>query len=113
DNDPENFERVLQRNPGTCWVIEEGDEILAAALGLYDGRRGFVQSVVVRRDRRNRGLGAEVVRKTVESLRACGTDRIRLFVRKENTDVLGFYEKLGFIVEDGCDYLYDSSGTPV
>ena len=113
DSSRDHYQRVLERNPDTCWVVEEGGEILAAALGLFDGRRGFVQSVVVRKDCRNRGLGAQVVRKTIESLRECGTDRIRLFVRKRNSGVLKFYEKLGFAVEEGCHYLYDTSGTPV
>jgi len=113
ETSPDHFRRVLERNPGTCWVIEEEGSILAVSLGLYDGRRGFVQSVVVRKDRRGEELGTLVVQKTVESLRLLGTDRIRLFVRKSNTEVLGFYEKLGFAVEEGCWYLYDQSGTPV
>lgn len=113
ESDDNQLQRVLDRNPGTCWVIEDQGEILAASLGLYDGRRGFVQSVAVRKDRRHEGLGTEVVQKTIESLKDCGTKRIRLFVRKSNAEVLQFYKKLGFAVEEGCYYLYDTSGTPV
>lgn len=107
------FTKCLVRNPETCFVDEEAGRIVAAAMGLFDGRRGFIQSVVVRGDCRGRGLGAGIVRRTSEALKEAGADRIRLFVYKKNAKVLGFYEKLGFAVEDGVHYLYERSGIPV
>lgn len=107
------FTKCLARNPETCFVDDEGGRIAAAAMGLYDGRRGFIQSVVVREDCRRRGLGARIVRRTAEALKGEGADRIRLFVYKKNSDVLGFYESLGFAVEEGVHYLYEKSGIPV
>ncbi|HLA42874.1 MAG TPA: GNAT family N-acetyltransferase [Aggregatilineales bacterium] len=101
----EYLQAVLGRNPDTCFVVEENGRILAAACGLYDGRRGFVQSVAVLPDERGKGYGSMVVRATVDALLRLGTKRIRLFVKKSNGTVPQFYEKLGFEIHDSTYYM--------
>ena len=101
----EYLQAVLDRNPDTCFVIEENGRIVAAACGLYDGRRGFVQSVSVLPEERGKGYGKTVVRATVDALLRLGTKRIRLFVQKSKGTVPQFYEKLGFEIHDYVYYM--------
>ena len=105
ESSQEYLQAVLNRNPDTCFVVEEDGRILAAACGLYDGRRGFVQSVAVLPDERGRGYGRMVVQATVDALLRLGTKRIRLFVKKTNGTVPQFYEKLGFEIQDATHYM--------
>jgi ribosomal protein S18 acetylase RimI-like enzyme len=96
---------ILHRNPTTCFVMEIDGHIVAAACGLYDGRRGVLQSVAVLPEERGKGYGTAIVREVVRALQELGTDRIRLFVVKENTRALTFYERLGFAVHDDTFYM--------
>lgn len=96
---------VLERNPTTCYVIEESGQIVAAACGLYDGRRGMLNSVAVLPEKRGLGYGRMVVGAVVEALHQVGANRIRLFVQKKNLGVLPFYNQLGFEVLDDVVYL--------
>jgi ribosomal protein S18 acetylase RimI-like enzyme len=96
---------VLRRNPTTCFVMEIEGCIVAAACGLYDGRRGVLQSVAVLPEEQGKGYGRAIVEAVVTALQELGTSRIRLFVVKENTRALGFYEHLGFQIHDYVHYM--------
>jgi ribosomal protein S18 acetylase RimI-like enzyme len=96
---------VLRRNPTTCFVMEIEGRIVAAACGLYDGRRGVLQSVAVLPEEQGKGYGRAIVEAVVTALQELGTRRIRLFVVKENTLALGFYEHLGFQIHDYVHYM--------
>lgn len=39
DDSKEGIEKYLRRNPGTCFVAEENDEIVGVILSGHDGRR--------------------------------------------------------------------------
>jgi N-acetylglutamate synthase len=101
----EYLQVVLDRNPTTCFVKEVDGKIMGAACGLFDGRRGFIQSVAVLPEARGKGYGKEVVTAVKDALLALGTKRIRLFVFKENAKVLPFYEKMGFRIHDTAFYM--------
>jgi N-acetylglutamate synthase len=102
----EYLQTVLTRNPATCYVIDDGTRILAAACGLYDGRRGTLQSVAVLPEVRSQGYGKQVVQACVDALLCLyPAARIRLFVQKHNTVVLPFYESLGFEILDDTFYM--------
>jgi len=101
----EYLQAVLVRNPTTCFVIELDGRVVAAACGLFDGRRGVVQSVAVLPAERGKGYGKAVVLAVIAALKGLGTERIRLFVMKDNAQVMGFYEKMGFVVHDFVHYM--------
>ncbi len=99
------LQAVLARNPQTCYVVEQEGRITAAACGLFDGRRGVLQSVAVLPAERGRGHGKLVVEAVIAALQEVGAERIRLFVLKENQNALGFYEKLGFQIHEDVFYM--------
>lgn len=99
------LETVLARNPTTCFVYEKEGRVVSAACGLWDGRRGTINSVATLPEEQGHGYATAVMEAVVEALLALGTTRIRLFVVKGNERVLPFYEKLGFEVIENAYYM--------
>ena len=80
---------------GAVWNLINASE--NAALGI---RRGWLESVFVRRPWRRRGLAAALVARSLEILRDRGMTSASLGVDAENpTGALAVYERAGFTVE--------------
>ncbi|GIF10260.1 GNAT family N-acetyltransferase [Actinoplanes teichomyceticus] len=58
--------------------------------------RMLVEAVRIRSDRRGRGLGAAMMRWTIERARERGCRMVQLTTDKRRTDAHRFYERLGF-----------------
>ena len=71
-------------------------EIRGSVMVGHDGHRGWLYYVAIAPDARGRGYGREMVRAGEDWLRDRGVVKIQLLVRETNTDVVSFYEKLGF-----------------
>jgi ribosomal protein S18 acetylase RimI-like enzyme len=69
-------------------------------MGGYDGHRGWVYSLAVDQRERQRGIGTALIEKIEQSLKALGCLKVNLQVVGSNSNVVEFYEKLGFSVED-------------
>lgn len=74
--------------------------VTGSAMAGYDGHRGWLYLVAVDRQWRRQGLGAQLVDYAVDELRRRGCSKVNLQVRGGNRQAVGFYEKLGFEVED-------------
>ena len=72
---------------------------VGTVMGGYDGHRGWVYSVAVHPAHRRRGIGSELMRRLEDTLRELGCLKLNLQVRASNAEVIAFYEKLGFGVE--------------
>ena len=66
----------------------------------YDGHRGWLHKVAVLPQHRRRGLAADLVRHAIRGLRSAGCTKVNLQIRATNAEVRGFYESLGFKVEE-------------
>ena len=89
----ERLKLFLEKNPGLSVIVEDDGKIAATALGSYDGRRGYLQKVVVDKKFRRHGLGLELVKKVLDKLKDVGVTYIPLSVEE---DLVEFYEKCGF-----------------
>lgn len=69
---PRRIKPFLEMNSGLSIMLVEDGEIIGTALGAYDGRKGYIQKVAVKRDHCRRGLGSRLVRKTVSRLKKAG-----------------------------------------
>jgi mycothiol synthase len=94
-------------DPSLFVVAWDGDEIAGASINAiyrhdneaFGRRRGWLDSVFVRRPWRRRGLGAALVACSLVVLRDAGMDTAMLGVDAENpTGALGIYERAGFTV---------------
>ena len=101
-NAPTNvFDAKLAMRDGMLFVATDSDSVVVGtAMAGYDGHRGWLYTVAVSPEHRRRGVGAALVRHAVGALRTAGCTKVNLQIRATNTAVRGFYESLGFEVEE-------------
>ena len=47
DDSKEGIEKILHRNPNTCFVAEQNNKLAGAILSGHDGRRGYIYHLAV------------------------------------------------------------------
>ncbi|MFE4466847.1 GNAT family acetyltransferase [Oerskovia sp. NPDC056781] len=71
--------------------------VVATAMAGFDGHRGWIYYVAVAPGLQGTGLGRDAVVAAEAWLASQGVRKVRLMVRTTNTQVLGFYERLGYL----------------
>ena len=98
---PEQLRVAARVNPELFLVAVDGDGAIAGTVwGNFDGRRGFVVHLAVRRDLRNRGLGRDLMERLEARFRELGAWRVHLFVERSNLGVIDYYRGCGFEIRD-------------
>lgn len=96
-NDPyADFDRALAGSTSTVLVADLGSGPVGAVVVGDDGHRGWVYYLAVAPDLQRRGIGRDLMGAAEDWLRARGCPALRLMVRSENEQVLGFYAALGY-----------------
>ena len=104
DDSKDGIEKYLARNPTTCFVAEEGGQIVGVILSGHDGRRGFIHHTAVDGGSQRRGLGSALVNAAVSALKLEGIRKVALVVFGENGKGNAFWEKRGFAARDDLIY---------
>lgn len=89
----DRFHLFLDKNPNLSILAEENGRIIGTALGSFDGRRGYIQKLVVDKTFRKQGIGQQLIEKVIEKLKALGATYIPVSVEQ---DLVGFYKQCGF-----------------
>jgi N-acetylglutamate synthase len=106
----EATEKYLERNPGLNFIATDGEEIVGCVMCGHDGRRGYLQHLVVRTECRNNGLGQKLYTKCIEALSSVGIEKTHIFVFKTNNLANEFWSKRGWqLREDLNMYSYNAS----
>ena len=74
--------------------------VVATVLAGYDGVRGWVYHLAVVPEHRRHGCGRAMMAAAEERLHALGCLKINLQIFRTNAEVVHFYERLGYAVED-------------
>ena len=74
--------------------------IVGTVIAGFDGYRGWVYHLAVHPRCRRRGFGRELMREAEARLKALGCPKLNLQVRSSNAEVIAFYERLGYSIED-------------
>jgi ribosomal protein S18 acetylase RimI-like enzyme len=82
------------------FIAEDDGKIVGGCMAGYDGHRGWLYAVAVLKEYRRAGLGAELVKHALQSLKKIGCIKVNLQIRSTNKEVEAFYKSLGFAVED-------------
>ena len=104
DDSRDGIARYLGRNPGTCFVAEESDEIIGVIIAGHDGRRGFIYHTAVDPDHRNQGIATKLVEAAMDALKAAGINKAALVVFARNDVGNAFWEKAGFTAREDLVY---------
>jgi ribosomal protein S18 acetylase RimI-like enzyme len=81
---------------GLFFVAEVGEKVVGTVMAGYDGHRGWIYSVAVLPEYRNRGVGTQLMRHAEERLTLLGCLKINLQILNGNDGVQAFYQKLGY-----------------
>ncbi len=96
-NDPEkDISRKLKVNPELFLVAEENEKIIGSIMGGYDGHRGWINYLAVCPNHRKKGIGKKLMLHAEEKIKEKGCPKINLQVRENNTDVIAFYNAIGY-----------------
>jgi N-acetylglutamate synthase len=94
---PEAIAVFLERNPATCFSAWDGERLAGTVLAGHDGRRGYLYHVAVAEQDRRKGLGSELVRRSLDVLQACGIQKCHIFVYAHNEAGLAFWRQTGWV----------------
>jgi ribosomal protein S18 acetylase RimI-like enzyme len=75
-------------------------EIVATAMVGHDGHRGWIYYVAVAPEHQEKGGGREIMAFAEGWLAQRGVPKAMLMIRETNKKVMGFYERLGYAVEE-------------
>ena len=100
----------LLRNPGLNYVALDGERIIGCVMCGHDGRRGYLQHLVVSDQHRKSGIGQSLFKKCIDSLEKIGIVKTHIFVFKNNDLANTFWSKRGWqLREDLNMYSYNAS----
>jgi ribosomal protein S18 acetylase RimI-like enzyme len=92
----EGVARYLARNPGLSFVVEVDGEVIGCVMSGHDGRRGYLQHLIVSPAYRSEGIGTRLVNLVLDKLQAEGILKSHVDVLAANDAAIEFWEKLGW-----------------
>jgi len=100
-NDPAtNIRKKLAVKDDLFFIAALAERVVGTVMGGYDGHRGWIYSVAVDPTCQRQGIGSALLHHVEAALIQRGCLKINLQVRTSNTEVIAFYRKLGYAVED-------------
>lgn len=96
-----DIDRKLKVGAELFVVGEHDGQLMAAAMGGYEGHRGWVNYLAVAPEWRGRGYARQLMEWLEQRLIEMGCPKINLQIRNTNLDVVRFYQALGY-KEDAC-----------
>ncbi len=102
--------RYLERNPSLSFVAMEDGRIIGCAMCGHDGRRGYLQHVIVEPALRGRGIAHQMVTRCLEGLEAIGICKTHIDVFRTNGLANAYWTRRGWKRRDDIyRYSYNRS----
>jgi ribosomal protein S18 acetylase RimI-like enzyme len=95
--------RYLQRNPGMSFVAEIDGSLCACVMCGHDGRRGYLQHLLVLPHCRRQGIGSALVERCLSSLEQQGIFKCHLDVFKTNEVAARYWQSQGWQLRTDID----------
>ena len=96
DDSREGIGRYLKRNPSTSFVAEDDGRIIGMIMAGHDGRRGFIQHMLVSAEYRGQGIGRKLAESAVNALDGEEISKVALVAYTNNEQGNAFWERMGF-----------------
>lgn len=91
-----DIKRKLNVNRELFLVGVVKGKVITTVMGGYEGHRGWINYLAVHPDQRRYGFGREIMEAVEHLLKKMGCPKISLQIRASNTDVISFYQSLGY-----------------
>ena len=104
DDSKDGIEKYLYRNPNTCFVAENENEIIGVIMSGHDGRRGLIHHTSVKASEREQGIGSALLESAMSALKSEGIHKTALVVFAKNKIGNAFWEKRGFTSREDLVY---------
>ena len=100
-NDPAvNIRKKREVEDDLFFVATVDERVVGTVMGGYDGHRGWIYSVAVDPEYQRYGIGSALLHHVEAALIQRGCLKVNLQVRSSNAEVIAFYAKLGYEVEE-------------
>ena len=93
----EATERYLLRNPGLSFVAIDNEKLIGCVMCGHDGRRGYLQHLIVAIDYRNKGIGSTLSEKCLSKLEQIGTFKTHIDVLVDNNIANQYWSNRGWV----------------
>jgi ribosomal protein S18 acetylase RimI-like enzyme len=88
--------RYLERNPGLSFVAETEGQLVGCIMSGHDGRRGYLQHLVVRPEFRRQGVANNLVEHCLAALETLGILKSHVDVFRTNQLAMDYWESQGW-----------------
>ncbi len=95
-----DIQRKLKVNPDLLIVGVLSESIVAAVMGGYEGHRGWINYLAVSPGHQRKGYGRQIMEFVEMRIKEKGCPKINLQVRHGNTEIISFYEAIGYRNDD-------------
>lgn len=99
----EATERYLARNPGLSFVAEDEQGICGCLMAGHDGRRGYLQHLIVLPENRRQGIAGALVEQCLDQLAALGIQKSHVDVLKSNALAAAYWAAQGWQLREDID----------
>ncbi len=107
----EAIERYLVRNPGLSFVAETEGRLIACVMCGHDGRRGYLQHLLVLPAYRRQGIAQAMVERCLAALEQLGIHKCHLDVFKSNISAAQYWQGQGWTLRTDIDrYSFTRTG---
>lgn len=88
--------RYLERNPGLSFVAEKDGRLVGCVMCGHDGRRGYLQHLVVLPDHRRQGTANALVERCLAALERLGILKSHIDVLRTNDAGQAYWQSQGW-----------------
>ncbi len=100
-NDPRgDFDLALATPTSTILLAETEADVGGSVMVGFDGHRGWVYYLATAPDIRGQGIGRRLMVAAEDWLKTMSCPKIQLMVRGDNATARGFYNALGYELQD-------------
>ncbi|MEI7430953.1 MAG: GNAT family N-acetyltransferase [Betaproteobacteria bacterium] len=92
----ESTARYLERNRGLSFVAMVDEQIIGCIMAGHDGRRGYLQHLVVHPMQRKQGIAKFLIENCLLQLEQLGIHKFHIDVLNENQAGIAFWESQGW-----------------
>jgi ribosomal protein S18 acetylase RimI-like enzyme len=107
----DNTARYLKRNPNLSFVAVVGSELVGCIMSGHDGRRGYLQHLLVLPNFRRKGISSALVNMCLAGLEGLGIKKSHIDVLKTNESGASYWAHVGWQLRtDILRYSFVNSG---